>query len=1105
MNTPAVHSSPPLTESTHTPFPIVGIGASAGGLEAFIQLLTHLPSTTGMAYVFVQHLDPSHESLLSDLLARVTTMPVCEVRDVVVVRPNQVYVIAPNTTLTLEHGRLLPLPRMMTDGQHLSIDRFLCSLAADRYSSAIGVLLSGTASDGTAGLEAIKRAGGMTFAQDAQSAKYFAMPQSAIVAGWVDSVLPPATIARELVRQRPPPRHASAPSPETHNEANLHEEQAFTAILALLRRETDVDFFSYKPPTLRRRLLHRMAMHQMKHFADYLLLLQEQRTEVEALYQDMLITVTSFFRDPAAFETLTSTVFPALLRSRATDDPIRIWVMGCSTGEEVYSLAMCLHEFLDEASSSTPMLLFATDLNATVLRKARAGIYTSAALLGVSPQRLQRFFLPVEGGYRIRQMVREHCVFAQHNISRDPPFSRLDLVSCRNVLIYLGPVMQRNVLHIFHYALKPHSFLMLGTSETVGEGTDLFSPVDAKQRLYMKKNTRVRFPLAGTLGQSERDAHSPPKEGHAMHEDIEPREGDVQQEADHVLLQRYVPASVVIDADLEILQFRGHTSSYLEPASGKASFNLLKMARDGLKLGLRSALHAASKSGHATTKEGLQVTLAGNVKDVTIEVIPLNAGPLARRSYLVVFTDTPPPALRAEVTDSRSLSLTAAKRRGSTDRRIATLEQELVVTRTEMQALLEEREAANEELRAANEEIRSSNEELQSINEELETSHEELQATNEELTTLNQVLSIRNEQLKATRDYAEAIVETIREPLVVLNAAMHVMRANAAFYQSFQVTPEETEQHCLYDLGNGQWNLPSLRTLLEEILPTNHSFQDVEVEATFPAIGHKVMLLNAHRLVGKEDRDHLILLAFEDITARTQLNAQKDAFLGLVSHELKTPVTNVKAYAQLLTQRFRTEGDEQAATLLGKMNLHMDKLNNLIDDFLERATIEAGKLPRHLTSFAIDELVRNIVEEMQHTTQTHRMVIEREAHRQVYADRERLGQVLTNLLANAIKYSPQAETIRVSTEAHGEMITVSVQDEGMGISQDKQAHIFERFFRVDGPERATIAGLGLGLYISAEIVKEQGGEIRVESTPGKGSTFSFTIPCPTAWRSSGET
>lgn len=1079
---------------SHT-LPIVGIGASAGGLEAFIQLLTHIPATTGMAFVFVQHLDPSHDSLLPSLLARATRMAVYEVRERTTVAPNQVYVIAPNTTLILEHNSLLPQPRTMTDGQHLAIDQLFSSLAIERSAQAIGILLSGTASDGTHGLEAIKEAGGSTFAQDPATAKFASMPQHAIAAGCVDHVLAPSAIAEALVTQHSHLSSAFVVPVEAQGEKHdmsAHDEQTFFAILALLGRKTNVDFLSYKRPTLQRRLLQRMRLHQMEHLDDYLLLLQESETEVEALYQHILITVTSFFRDPLAFDTLTHNIFPALLRMREPDDPVRIWVMGCATGEEVYSLAICLHEFLEQASPSTPFLLFATDVNALVLKKAREGIFPSSALQGLSAQRLQRFFLPVEGGYQICQMIRERCIFAQHTLSRDPPFSRLDLVSCRNVLIYLEPLLQRKAFLTFHYALKPNGYLLLGSSETVGSDTDLFSVVDAQQKLYLKKNTRVRFPLAGAFESSMRDAHAPPKED-TMHENHHLHESDVQKEADQLLLLRYTPASVVIDADMEILQFRGHTGPYLEPASGKASFNLLKMARSGLRLGLRLAIHAAIRNGQAVTREGLQMSVAGGeMKEVTVEVIPLTTSPQKQRSFLVVFTETASRTPDLETVSTKSTRSTATKSR---DRHIATLERELLSSKAEMQALLEEREAANEEIRAANEELRSSNEELQSINEELETSREELQATNEELTTLNQELSVRNEQLKAAHDYVEAIVETIREPLVVLDADMQIVSANAAFYRCFEVTPQETEQQSLYTIGRHQWNLPQLRMLLEEILPTNHTFQDFEVDATFPLIGHRVMLLNGRRLADKrERRDHLILLAFEDITESKHLEEQKETFLGMVSHELKTPVTSVKGYTQLLEMQLRQRGDEKSARTLGKMNVQLDKLTRLINDLLSKAAIETGKLQIHPTSFAIDAFVREIVEEMQATTEAQSLVIEQEVQTQVYADRERLGQVLTNLLSNAIKYCPQTKTIWVSSIVSEDSVTVSVRDEGSGIAQDQQQHIFDRFYRVNNPTQENVVGWGLGLYISAEIVKGQGGQLKVESTPGKGATFSFTIP-----------
>ncbi len=1098
METALTGSSRLQPGSKQTLFPIVGIGASAGGLEAFIQLLTNLSPTLGMAYVFIQHLDPTHESLLPDILSRVTTMPVSEVRDRQVIEPDHVYVIIPNTNLTIHQGRLVLLPRELKDGQHLSIDTFLRSLAADCQQLAIGVLLSGTASDGTHGLEAIKQAGGITFAQDALTAKYAMMPQNAITAGYVDVVLPPDAIAKELAA-RSSALHEQVPQNHTPDVREIHaqEEQALTEILLLLRRATGVDFLLYKRPTIQRRLLNRMALHKFEQFTDYLLFLQNNSTEVEALFHNVLITVTSFFRDPTAFDALKHTVFPALIQDRAPDEPIRVWVMGCSTGEEVYSLAMCLIEFLDEVAPSIPFLLFATDINEKVLKQARVGIYSPKAVAKVSSQRLSRFFTPVEGGYQISKAIRERCVFALHSVSRDPPFSHLDLVTCRNVLIYLRSALQQKILQTWHYALKPQGFLMLGISETVGVDTPLFSRIDAKNKLYIKKNSHVRFPFNIPADTGKKDKEAGEKENKTMHEENDSRENIIQNEADQVLLAHYVPASVVIDANMEILQFRGHTSPYLEPASGKASFNLLKMARNELGLGLRSAIAAAKKSGHAVTREGLQVLFADGIHGVTIEVIPLKAK-ASEQLYLIVFTDTLPRASEEKELPAEQQSAAETGKRRNKNSRVAALERELATTQVEMQAILEERETANGELQVANEEILSSNEELQSINEELETTQEEIQATNEELTTLNSELSIRNEQLKTARNYAEAIIETVREPLLVLNADLCVMRANTSFYHTFHMTAQETEQKYLYNLQNGQWKNEQLRTLLEEILPQNHAFQDFELDTTFPFIGHRTMLLNARRIVHEQEHEPLILLAFEDITERKELEAQKDAFLGMVSHELKTPVTSTKAYAQFLQKRFSQNGDEPAANSLSKMNTQLNKLTTLINDLLDVTSIETGKLQLHPTSFAIDDLVREIVEEMQRTMKTQQILIKETAQRQVYSDQERIGQVLTNLLSNAIKYAPPIEKILVRATASENVVTVSVQDFGMGISQEKQAQIFKRYFRVEGPAQKTITGLGLGLFISNEIIKQLGGRIAVESTPGKGSTFFFTIPCTTS-------
>jgi len=565
---------------------------------------------------------------------------------------------------------------------------------------------------------------------------------------------------------------------------------------------------------------------------------------------------------------------------------------------------------------------------------------------------------------------------------------------------------------------------------------------------------------------------------------------DSQKEMDRLLLARYAPASVVIDAEMEILQFRGETSPYLQPASGKASFHLFKMVRADLGLALRTAISHARKSGQPVKKGGIQIKDQDVLREVLVEVIPLQAA----GSLVILFEETPS---ASGVPTQAATQPTEHAARTARDLRIEYLENEVTTTREAMQRVIEEMEATNEELQSANEEILSSNEELRSLNEELETSKEEIQASNEALLVVNQELTQKNAELAAARAYAEDIVETIREPLLVLDADLRVQRANPAFYQFFQIEPAETEQRLLFDLENRQWDIPALRTLLEDLLPTNHSFTDYVMEHTFARIGWKTMVLNAHRI----DHVPLILLAMEDSTARTQADQEKQnllelrkEFMATASHELKTPVSSVKGFTQVLRRRFTKAGDEQAASLLAKMEAQLTKLTTLINDLLDVTKLEAGQLHWENIPFDLGALVRDTVEEMAHTTEQHQIRIEGAIHVQVCGDPERIGQVLTNLLSNAIKYSPQAEVIKVTLAAEQDAATVGVQDFGIGIEASKQQHLFERFFRVKDLSHVRFPGLGLGLYISAEIVKRHGGRMWVESREGEGSTFFFTIP-----------
>lgn len=830
-------------------FPVVGIGASAGGLEAFRNFIRAIPDQSGMAYVLVQHLDPNHESLLPDLLQRVTNIPVLEIADDVKVQPDHIYILPSNKMLVANDGVLQLSPRTTKKGElNLPIDLFFTSLAAIHHSHAIGIVLSGTGSDGTNGLKAIRDNEGITFAQDEASATYPGMPRSAVLAEVVDFVMPPGEMPKKLqevahIINRVAVKSVSMPSGG----------EVFGQILSLLRARRKTDFTYYKQTTIRRRILRRMAISKTETPAHYLQYLRENPPEQDALYQDLLISVTSFFRDNPVFDALCESILPHITQKTA-NKPIRVWVAGCSTGEEAYSIAICLSEYLGDQSDRVQ--IFASDLSEQAIAKARTGLYTKADVSGVSAKRLQEFFTKTQGGYHINKSVRAMCVFASHNFLTDPPFSKLDFISCRNVLIYMSTYLQKKVLTSFHYALNPGGFLLLGKSETSGGVPDLFATVAKNEKLFSRKDTPTRFiPVA-------RGRQELPPQPTRPNPEAKPMQTDFQKTADDIILGNYSPVGVIVDESLDIVHFRGNTANYLEQSSGKPTHNLLLMAKKGLAFELRNMLHKVKKEKAPVTKENIPVDVNGSLTNMTIEAIPLPN--TIEPHYLVLFHNSPTMGSKSAGKNRKPTSSSLGK--DDKDQRILQLEQELMQLRDDMRGITEDQEAVNEELQSANEELLSGNEELQSLNEEVESSKEELQSTNEELTVVNQEMASLNEQVTAARDYAEAIIANIREPLLVLNSNLRIKLANQSFYKTFRVGEAETEGMLVYDLGNRQWNIPQLRTLLEHILPEKSTFNDFEITHHFADIGERVMLLNAREIMNKKSADRLILLSIEDIT-----------------------------------------------------------------------------------------------------------------------------------------------------------------------------------------------------------------------------------------------
>jgi two-component system, chemotaxis family, CheB/CheR fusion protein len=946
---------------------VVAVGASAGGLDAFSQILDRLPPSPNVAFVFVQHLSPQHESALPTLLSARTSLPVVQATDGLQIEANHVYVMPPNVHMEVVDGHLNLLPRPHDRSQFTPIDAFFESLARWAQERAIGVILSGTASDGSIGIGEIKAVGGITIAQTPDSARYDGMPRAAIATGMVDLVLSPKDIAEHISHVREHP-YLVRKAGEVADELGPTEDQ-FRELFGMLRRASGIDFKQYKTPTVKRRLLRRMALHRLTDVDAYLRYMRDHAPEAGALCQDLLIHVTRFFRDPDSFKALQVHVLPEITTG---DDPLRIWVPGCATGEEAYSIAIVLMEALGDRVAERKVQIFATDVSDVSIDQARSGTYPSSIAADVSPERLKRFFTKADGGYRVSKILRDMCVFARHDLARDPPFSRLDLVVCRNVLIYLDVALQKRLISVFHYALKSRGFLMLGAAETTGPQA-AFSLVDKKWRLYKKSPVEavVTFALPHETVPAVRPRRqAPPPSG--------PEGRPVQEEANRIVLDKYGPPGVVVDNNFDIIHFRGHTGPYLEAASGEPSLNVLKMARGGLLYPLRSALNTARRKRRAVRKEEVLVQRNGDWRAVNLEVLPLLT---SRGDYFLVLFETP--GAPAPTKGKRALAARGKEARPVvSDGRVADLRRELAASREYLQSIIQELEAANEELQSANEEILSSNEELQSTNEELDTAKEELQSTNEELNTVNEELHSRNDELarvnsdlvnllgsvdlpivivgedmairrftpaaerlfnlisgdvgrpigqinpnivadnfqdlirmtihgidsqeqevqdregrwyslrirpykgvdnrldgavvtaididdarryqrqvERSRDYFMKIVETVSQPLVVLDDDFRVRTANSSFYDTFKLSRQYIEGVSIYDVGNERWNIPELRTALTAAA-AGQAATRLPIDGHGTGLGTKRVVINARRFE-VDDAKHWILVAME--------------------------------------------------------------------------------------------------------------------------------------------------------------------------------------------------------------------------------------------------
>ncbi len=1146
-------------------FPIVAIGSSAGGLEAMIELLQNLPSNTGMAFIYVQHLSPDYKNMLTEILSKKTKMKVQEIDDMDKIKPNNVYVIPSNKGLEITDGSI-KLTLRSESSTAISIDILFSSLAQAQKERVIGIVLSGSASDGTVGMKAIKNEGGLTFAQD-DSAKFSSMPNSAVSAGVVDFILAPKEIALELERLSKHPfvkANAVKSGKENLTDPDIQPDNPdLKIILKKLLAATGVDFSAYKMNTIKRRIIRRMLLYKLTTLKEYTRLLSEKNEEIDILYQDLLINVTSFFRDTDTHKYLKEHLFPKLLKRKKGGESLRIWVPACATGEEAYSIAMMVLEIQGSQSTNIPLQIFATDLSDNAIGKARVGAYSKQELETVSPKRIQRFFTKADGSFRVNKAVHDMCVFAPHNILRDPPFSRLDFISCCNLLIYLDSPAQKKAINTFHYTLNEDGFLMLGKSENVSQSTNLFADYNKKYKIFSrrKNSSTQRMPeLAPRFVQPNATEKNGAKGNQSKQQNPNLIKtgyfNGLESAIDALLISEFMPACVVINHQMEIVEFRGTTDLFLTHPKGKATFNILKMARPDIAFELRNAILKVIKTNERIRKSGMEIKIKSEVKVISIEIVPLKIEgdePL----LLILFTDQEQAETYSEQGDdgkSTPKSIGAAK-----DRRIKNLELELASAKTDALASSQEQEAYTEELQSAHEEVVSTNEELQTVNEELETSKEEIESANEELTTTNQELQTRNDLLNESYEYSEAIVNTMHDPMLVLGKDLRVKSANKSFYRKFDATEEQTEGVLLYDLGNKQWDIPALRELLEDIIPRNSQFFNYEVKHPFLHLGEKIMSLNASRIIQKTHREHLILLIISDITEVRQLivekelrekellnkeirerkeeklrlekavdsrtrqlkkandsleeknialqnmNKELEAFTYVSSHDLQEPLRKIQTFVSRILEKENKNLSDSGKNYFRLMQNSAARMQQLIRDLLSFSHLSVAE--RKFELINLNVIIEEVKSELKEGIDQKGAVIEVKEICEVKVIPFQFRQLMHNLISNSLKFanpdvSPHitisSKNIKrdklkiVNLPNQKEFCHITISDNGIGFGKEFKKKIFEVFQKLHGKDE--YSGTGIGLAIVKKIVDNHNGIITASGELNKGASFDIYLP-----------
>ncbi|KRD10367.1 hypothetical protein ASE21_11700 [Flavobacterium sp. Root901] len=1062
-------------------FPVIGIGSTSAEIDILKSLISNLAEDSGMAYVIIERLDYPPSENLKEILASQTKIPVIEIVNEIILKPDHIFIIPENNFLVLENEKLQLQIKTRSSTTNNGLDLFYEALANSYKTYAAGLQISGSSFDGFAGLKKIKELGGATLSVLHKKGLH----QNAVNEDFIDYFVEPHSIASKLAEIRNSYLVSHGYEEEEENkDISADEEQLFNEIVEIIHSKFKTNFHHYKHQTLRRRVAKRMVITHQESIEKYLNLLKNNAAEQNALFNDFLIPVTYFFRDKPFFDNLSSTVFPALIEN-LHKDKIRIWSAGCSTGEEAYSLAISLHQYLEQTQNQhIKVQIFASDLSEHCIAKARTGIYTQQDVKNISDKILQKYFIKRDNNYHLNKVVRDMCVFAVHDITRDAPFSQIDLISCRNVLIYFDSDLQNEILASFHYALKNKGFLFLGKSETVNNKTDLFVVVDKQVKIYSRKseNKQLKIPRFEFIKPSEKTE---------IIAETETSDTDYKKIAADVLLEQYSPAAVIINEELEIVHFHGDTSPFLQPASGKPSFNILNMVRDELGFELRNAILKSRNEKKNISGGHIAVQKQNFLTSFEVIYLPANSDLL-----LIIFCKVP--VAHNQINNSE-------------------LEKELEQLRGDFKRVTEEQQIYFEELQTTNEELLSNAEELQLVNEQLSVSAEELQSNNEELSCINDELRDRRQELDVMRNFYESMINTIREPLVIIDKNAIIQSANPSFYRHFKTSQEETEGVSIFEIGNYCWNIPEFKETVLKKLTQQDVVENFKIQFNLEDGIRKRMLLNASRIADSIP-DEMILIALEDITDLEEsnesvkninqelldYNKQLESFTAAASHNLLEPGHKIYMLGK------RILDNEIALSEAGNHNMKRllnaaVNLNQLLEDLIDYSKINFTDKEFKKTN--LNTLVKKTLNELK--------IIINKRHAEISVDPlpvafvipSQIQKLFSNLLTNSIKYSQENavpkikiaeqeisadELLSLGADADRNYIKIVVSDNGIGFTQNYETLIFDPFYKLHSNEQHY--GSGLGLTLVHKIVLNHKGYIQVSSEPQKGTSVSIYLP-----------